>query len=168
MLAPGIFFLWVAQASLITGIILLVFTSIGWEIQLFILSVFSVIGVAVARRFFKDHPTKSDQPLLNRRTAQYIGRVFTLDQPIVNGQGKIKIDDSTWKVKGEDSPIGTRIKVVGRMAWYSSQRRRIETMVFGQRAMRNDKKIGKDIYIITISTALFSNKRIFSFKNKVV
>lgn len=34
--------------------------------------------------------------------------------------------------------------------------------------MRNDKKIGKDIYIITISTALFSNKRIFSFKNKVV
>jgi membrane protein implicated in regulation of membrane protease activity len=84
----------------------------GWEIQIAVFSVLSVLGVGVARRFFKLNPIHSDQPLLNRRTAQYIGRVFTLSQPIVNGLGKIKVDDSTWKVRGEDCPVGTQVTVV--------------------------------------------------------
>ncbi len=113
LLAPGMFFLWMAQAALVTGILLYVFPAMDWEIQLFIFSVFSVLGIALARRFFKRHPTLSEQPLLNRRTAHYMGRVFTLEQPIVNGQGKIKVDDSSWKVRGEDCPAGTRVKVVG-------------------------------------------------------
>jgi membrane protein implicated in regulation of membrane protease activity len=113
VLAPGMFFLWMAQASLVTGMLLFFFPAMGWEIQLFIFSVLSVIGIAIARHFFKSHPTDSDQPLLNRRTAQYIGRVFTLYQPIVNGQGKIKVGDSTWKIRGVDCPAGTRVKVVG-------------------------------------------------------
>jgi len=113
LLAPGMFFLWMAQASLVTGLLLFFFPVMGWEIQVLIFSVFTVVGIVYARRFFKRHPTVSDQPLLNRRTAQYIGRIFTLDQPIVNGQGKIKVDDSTWKIRGEDCPAGTRVKVVG-------------------------------------------------------
>ena len=113
VLAPGMFFLWMAQASLVTGMLLFFFPAMGWEIQLFIFSVLSVIGIAIARHFFKSHPTDSEQPLLNRRTAQYIGRVFTLYQPIVNGQGKIKVGDSTWKIRGVDCPAGTRVKVVG-------------------------------------------------------
>ena len=112
VLAPGMFFLWMSQAALVTGVLLFLFPNMGWEIQLFIFSVFSVLGIIAARRFFKRHPTESDQPLLNRRTAQYIGRVFTLDQPIINGQGKIKLDDSTWKVRGEDCPVGSKVKVV--------------------------------------------------------
>lgn len=112
LLAPGMFFLWMAQAACITGILLFVFPGLGWELQTGVFSVLSVFGVVVARRFFKRHPIESDQPLLNRRTAQYIGRVFTLDQPIVNGQGKIKVDDSTWKIRGEDCEAGTRVTVV--------------------------------------------------------
>ena len=113
LLAPGMFFLWMAQAALVSGMVLFLFPTMAWEIQVFIFSVCSVLGILAARRFFKANPTVSDQPLLNRRTAQYIGRVFTLDQPIVNGQGKIKVDDSTWKISGEDCPVGTQVKVVG-------------------------------------------------------
>jgi hypothetical protein len=39
---------------------------------------------------------ESDQPKLNRRGEQYVGRTFTLEEPIVNGHGKIRVDDSTW------------------------------------------------------------------------
>jgi membrane protein implicated in regulation of membrane protease activity len=113
VLAPGMFFLWMAQASLVTGMLLFFFPAMDWEIQLFVFSVLSVLGVAIARHFFKRHPIDSEQPLLNRRTAHYIGRVFVLYQPIVNGQGKIKVDDSTWKINGADCPAGTRVKVVG-------------------------------------------------------
>jgi membrane protein implicated in regulation of membrane protease activity len=51
--------------------------------------------------------------LLNRRGQQYTGRIFTLDHPIVNGVGKIDVDDSTWRVKGPDLEAGTRVRVVG-------------------------------------------------------
>lgn len=112
LLTPGLFFLGMAQAAGITGLLLLIFPGMGWEIQVGVFSVLSMLGIAVARRFFKRHPIESDQPLLNRRTAQYIGRVFTLERPIVNGQGKIKIDDSSWKIRGTDCEAGTRVTVV--------------------------------------------------------
>ncbi len=113
LLAPGMFFLWMAQAAGVTGLLLFVFPAMGWEIQLTIFSVLSVVGIVVARRFFKHHPIESDQPTLNKRTAQYLGRVFTLERPIVNGQGKIRVDDSTWKIRGVDCEAGTKVRVVG-------------------------------------------------------
>jgi inner membrane protein len=112
LLAPGVFFLWIAQAAGMTGVLLFFLPSLGWETQVAIFSVLSVLGVAIARHLVKHHPIASDQPLLNRRTAQYIGRVFTLDRPILNGQGKLKVDDSTWKIRGKDCEAGTRVKVV--------------------------------------------------------
>jgi inner membrane protein len=36
-----------------------------------------------------------------------------LYEAIENGQGKIKVDDSIWKVHGEDCGIHSKVKVVG-------------------------------------------------------
>jgi len=58
-------------------------------------------------------PSPPTKPTLNRRGAQYIGRTFTLDEPIANGIGKIRVDDSTWKIEGTDCPAGSKVKVVG-------------------------------------------------------
>ena len=63
--------------------------------------------------YLRRHPIASDEPTLNRRGHQYVGRVFTLDAPIVNGVGKIRVDDSTWKVVGPDVPAGVRVRVSG-------------------------------------------------------
>jgi len=112
LLVPGMFFLGMAQAAEITGFLMFIFPGMGWEIQVAVFSILSMLGIALARRFLKGHTIESDQPLLNRRTAQYVGRVFTLDRPIVNGEGKIKIDDSTWKIRGDDCAAGTRVRVV--------------------------------------------------------
>jgi len=62
--------------------------------------------------FEKKHPITTDHPLLNKRGQQYIGRVFSLYKPIENGEGKIKVDDSIWKVHGEDCDISTKVKVI--------------------------------------------------------
>jgi hypothetical protein len=75
-----------------------------------VLSVVSLIGW---RAYQRRHPTVSDQPNLNRRGAQYVGRVFTLDEAIVNGTGKIRVDDTTWKVAGDDRPLGAKVRVTG-------------------------------------------------------
>lgn len=111
--APAFFFLWVGIAAAAVGLILLVFPSIVLEIQLVLFGIASIVAVLAWRKYRETRPMKTDQPNLNRRGHQYIGRVFSLNEPITNGVGKVTVDDSTWKVKGPDLPAGTDIKVTG-------------------------------------------------------
>ena len=111
--APAFFFLWLGIAAAATGLLMLVFPGIPLEAQMILFSMLSVIAVIAWRRYREAHPRISDQPNLNRRGEQYIGRVFTLEKPIVNGVGKVTVDDSTWRVEGADLPAGTSVKVDG-------------------------------------------------------
>ncbi len=112
ILAPGFFFLWMAVSGCITGIMVWLVPSISVDVQIFIFSILSVITITAWRLYAKKHPIETDQPLLNKRGAQYVGRVFNLYEPIENGQGKIKVDDTIWKVHGEDCDIHTKVKVI--------------------------------------------------------
>lgn len=112
LLAPGFFFLWMAASGFVTGCLVLLIPSISMNFQIFIFSILSVIAIAVWKFYVKKHPLESDHPLLNKRGAQYVGRVFNLYEPIKNGRGKIKVDDSIWRVQGEDCDIDTRVKVI--------------------------------------------------------
>jgi len=111
MFAPGVIFLWIGIAAAIMGAITLLFTGMTWEIQLFIFSILSVVSVVAGKVFLKRNPIQTDQPRLNKRGMQYIGRVFTLQEAIINGQGKIKVDDTTWKIEGADCDAGSQVKV---------------------------------------------------------
>jgi membrane protein implicated in regulation of membrane protease activity len=111
--SPGAFFIWMGVAAGVVGLVLMIAPGISWEYQILIFAGFSVISIVLWRQYQKKHPTKTDQPRLNRRGEQYIDRVFTLDTPIVNGQGKIHVDDSTWKIMGDDCPEGTKVVVIG-------------------------------------------------------
>lgn len=112
-LAPGAFFLWMGISAGVVGLLLFLFPATPWEIQLLVFAVGSVAAVVLWRHYRKDHEIQSDVPNLNRRGEQYVGRVFHLDAPIVNGFGKLHVDDSTWKIEGDDCPTGTKVKVVG-------------------------------------------------------
>lgn len=111
--APTVFFMWLGIAAGIVGLVLALFPDLGWQMQLVLFAVLSVISVVAGRSWFTRHPIKTDQPTLNRRGEQYIGRVFTLDEPVVNGTGKIRVDDTTWKINGADCVAGTRVRVTG-------------------------------------------------------
>lgn len=111
--APAFFFLWLGIAAASVGLILLVFPSIDLETQLILFAITSIVAVLAWRKYRETRPATTDQPNLNRRGQQYIGRVFSLSNPIINGVGKVTVDDSTWKVKGPDLPVGTHIKVTG-------------------------------------------------------
>lgn len=111
--APAFFFLWLGIAAAAVGLILLVFPSIDLETQLMLFAITSVVAVFAWRKYRETRPASTDQPNLNRRGQQYIGRIFSLSAPITNGVGKVTVDDSTWKVKGPDLPAGTHIKVTG-------------------------------------------------------
>lgn len=111
--APGTFFMWMGVAAVVVGLLAYLFSDMLWTYQLLIFSILSVVTIIVWRRYQVQHPEVSDQPTLNRRGAQYIGRTFTLQEPIVDGQGKIKVDDTTWKIRGPDCATNTHVVVTG-------------------------------------------------------
>ncbi|HHJ13887.1 MAG TPA: NfeD family protein [Gammaproteobacteria bacterium] len=111
--APGAFFLWLGLAAGTLGLLVFLMPGMDWEYQLLLFSLLSVISIVIWRRFFRVSAADTDQPALNRRGEQYLGRLFTLDEPIRDGVGKIRVDDSTWKIHGPDCPAGTRVEVTG-------------------------------------------------------
>jgi len=111
ILVPSFFALWMAIAAFLTGLALLLAPHLSWEYQLILFAVLSVLSIVMWRRYEKKHPTVTDQPSLNRRGEQYLGRVVTLQAPIIDGIGKIRLDDSSWKVQGPDCAEGTKVKI---------------------------------------------------------
>lgn len=112
ILAPTFFALWMAVAAFMTGIALYLAPEMAWEYQVFIFAILSVASIVAWRNYYSKNPIETDEPLLNRRGEQYVGRVITLKEAIIDGQGKVSVDDSTWKIEGEDCPAGTKIKIV--------------------------------------------------------
>jgi hypothetical protein len=113
LVAPGVFFLWIGLAAGVVGFVALVFPELGWQIDFVIFAVLSVISAVLGRRYWKSKPGDSADPTLNQRGSQYVGQVFTLETPIENGHGRIKVADGSWLVNGPDLPSGAKVRVVG-------------------------------------------------------
>lgn len=54
---------------------------------------------------------KTDQPDLNRRSAQFVGRVVVVEEAIANGRGKVRIGDTLWMAEGPDAPAGADVRI---------------------------------------------------------
>ena len=111
--APGFIFLWLGVAAAVVGLVMWFQPGLDWEFQLLIFALVSVAAIFAWRAFARRNPPESDHPSLNRRGTQYIGRQFTLEEAIINGQGVLRVDDTRWKVEGADLPAGSRVTVVG-------------------------------------------------------
>jgi len=110
ILAPGSFMMWLGLAALVVGGISLA-VDWTWQAQFIVFAVLSVAAIPAWRRLAPSMEKPVDRPFLNRRAEGYVGRVFTLDKPIVDGVGTIRIDDTVWRVSGPDCPAGSRVKI---------------------------------------------------------
>ncbi|MET0548584.1 MAG: NfeD family protein [Xanthomonas sp.] len=112
-LAPGAFMLWMGFAAAAVFLAVLVLPDLSLLLQVGAFVVLSFVSIQVYRTWFRNRGRVSDQPLLNRRAEQLIGRVVTLDQPIHGGRGRAKVDDAFWVVGGPDLPAGSAVRIVG-------------------------------------------------------
>ena len=112
-LVPGTFFLWMGISAVVLGLLAWLVPAMGWETQLMLFAILSLVSIVGWRIWQRKHPDETEQPMLNRRGEQYIGRVFVLESAIENGFGKVRVGDTHWRVRGEDMPAGTRVKVTG-------------------------------------------------------
>lgn len=109
---PGVFLVWLGLAAVITGGLDLGL-DLSWQFSALIFCVLSAILVLFGRMLSqKSEPKENDIGLLNHRARQLIGNVYVLEEPIVNGEGRIKVGDSVWRVTGVDMPEGISVRVV--------------------------------------------------------
>jgi len=111
LIAPGVFLLWLGLAALLVGVITM-FADWIWQVQVIAFAAFSLAAVPLWRRVANQSSENPDSVFLNRRSDALVGRTFTLDKPIMDGSGTVRVDDTVWRVSGPDSPAGSRVKVV--------------------------------------------------------
>ncbi len=115
IILPGVFMLWFGIAAIIVGTISL---TVGesvlwpWQAQVITFAVLSLVSAIIGRKYFYSTHPDTDQPNLNERGAQMIGRISTLSDPLENGAGRVKLGDTIWRVVGPDLPAGSKVKVV--------------------------------------------------------
>src|SRR5436305_11703473 len=112
LLAPGVFLFWLGLAALLVGLWSFA-VDLSWQLRLLLFAVFSAAAVPLWRRLARrDGRASISNPFLNRRADALVGRVFTLEKPIVDGAGTVRIDDTVWRVAGPDAPAGSRVRIV--------------------------------------------------------
>ena len=111
--APAMVCIWLAAAGLGTAVITWLAPGVTWENQALIFAALAIASVGLGRLAFVRVRDRSSKLHLNRRAETYIGRTFTLERPIVDGRGRLKVDDTVWQVEGPDLPIGVRVEITG-------------------------------------------------------
>lgn len=113
IVGASFFILWLGVSAAFIGVIVLLYSALAIEYQFLLFTAVAMSCLLYWHIHLKHVTNTSDQPNLNRRSEQYIGRTVTLKEPIENGRGRIHIDDSFWRVEGPDLPTGTLVKIVG-------------------------------------------------------
>jgi inner membrane protein len=110
---PAMVCIWLAAAALGVAAIAWRYPGLTWEHQALIFAALAIASVALGRTAFASAGSAESDRHLNRRAESYVGRMFTLDGAIVDGRGRLRVDDTIWLVEGPDLPAGTRVRVTG-------------------------------------------------------
>ena len=115
IIVPGVFLLWVGIAAILTGALSLQlwgWESWTWHVQVLVFLALALVSAVAGKKIMGGAEPESDEPLLNRRGEQLVGRTAILAEPIAEGVGRIHLGDTVWRVNGPDLPVGARVRVV--------------------------------------------------------
>ncbi len=110
MVVPGVYLIWLAGAAIITGALTYVL-GLSPTIQVIDFVFLSMIIVFSVRRWLRDQPIVSSDPLLNRRGARLVGQTALVAEAIEDGSGRVRVGDGEWLARGPDMPVGARVRI---------------------------------------------------------
>jgi membrane protein implicated in regulation of membrane protease activity len=111
--APGFFLIFVAAGAAVTGFIVLAAPDLYPIAQALLFALFSGVAVAIGRRWYHRDRSTAGSHHLNERTTKLIGKTVEVSEPIVAGEGRVKVGDGAWTAKGPDMPAGARVRITG-------------------------------------------------------
>jgi membrane protein implicated in regulation of membrane protease activity len=111
LLAPGVFLIWVAIAAGLTAATALLLP-LAAPFQLLAFAIFCALSVSGGRLWYLANPADSADPKLNDLAARLVGRTVVVSEAIAGGQGRVSVDDGSWRATGPDAPPGARMAVL--------------------------------------------------------
>lgn len=108
---PGVFLIWIASGAAIVGVATLL-TGIPQSAQLLLFAILAVGAVYSARRWYRDNPILSEDPMLNDRSARMIGKTVEILEPVSTTGGRAKVGDSVWPARGAALEIGAKARII--------------------------------------------------------
>lgn len=109
---PGIFLIFLAIAAAITGLALFALPDLPLIAQASSFAAWSVVSVMIGRRWYRDYPLETSDPMLNDRAARIIGAIVVIAEPIVDGSGRAILGDGTWPATGPDAAAGAHMRII--------------------------------------------------------
>lgn len=113
LIAPGTFLVFLAVAAAITGVIVLLFPDMPLAVQVVGFAAWATVAVLLGRRFYRELPVESADPLLNARAARLVGETVVVTQAIEDGRGRVRVGDGEWPARGVDAAVGAKVRVTG-------------------------------------------------------
>ena len=99
--------LWVAAAALLVGLLTLVL-GVGWQVQLFLFFVFSVVLLILGHTYLRPRmmaTSKNDG--LNDRAKSMVGMRVKAIADFETGQGRVQVGDTQWRAQMETGTAKT-------------------------------------------------------------
>lgn len=112
ILTPGVFLIWVATAAALTAVISFLVPDLPITAQFLIFAALCLLATWIGRRWYRNNPVKSQDPMLNDRASRMVGKSAIVVEAIHDGEGRVRIEDSTWSAAGPDADIGAKLVVV--------------------------------------------------------
>lgn len=113
VLGTTLFFLWFSGAMFVTALVTWLLGP-SPAIQGLVFAVATVFALLGWQRFrpLQKMEGRVAASGLNNRLSGFVGRELVLTEAIVNGQGRVHLDDTYWTAVGEDMPAGTHVRIV--------------------------------------------------------
>jgi len=113
MLGTSGYLLWSGIAAVLVGIVEWL-APFSWTAQGTLFALLTLVCVYLWYRWMRLRERDQQPNSLNQRGNQLIGTLLTLDAPLVNGIGHVRLGDSSWRVQADqDLPAGAQVVVTG-------------------------------------------------------
>lgn len=114
---PGLFLIWFGIAAVVIGgLTLLPFTDVSWwpwQAQMIAFAALSLLLVLLSQKLFPRRKGDDAASAMNTPLKRLHDRTGVLEEPIVNGRGRLRLGDTFWRVQGLDMDPGTNVRVTG-------------------------------------------------------
>jgi inner membrane protein len=112
IVVPGVHFVWFGFAAGLVAVLVFI-TGMAWGFQLIAFAALAAAFVYFLRDYASAERIASDEPDLNVRGQQYVGRTVVVENNIEGGRGKVRVGDTLWSARGPDLPAGSSVKITG-------------------------------------------------------
>ena len=112
LVVPGVYLIWLAVAALIVGGLTFVI-DLGVAAQVINFVFLALIIAYSAKRFLRDRPIESSDPLMNKRGGRLVGQTAVVTLAFDGGSGRVRHGDSEWLARGPDLAVGARVRITG-------------------------------------------------------